>query len=123
MKSTAKTVEPMLERVSYAPKRDVVTLRLSTGALLEIPRLSIKELRGLNSGQLQALKPDNAGTTLSQRDLDIDIYLPGLLSEVLGVKPGAVLGRKGGTSRSAAKRRAAQRNGRRGGRPKRISTT
>jgi hypothetical protein len=114
----AKTIEPMLERVGYAPKRDVIMLRLSTGALVEIPRLAVKELRNLSQAQLEVLKPDNAGVTLSQRDLDIDIYLPGLLSEMLGVKPGAVLGRKGGTSRSPAKRRASQSNGRRGGRPK-----
>jgi hypothetical protein len=114
----ANITEPMLERVSYAPRRDVITLRLSSGALVEIPRLAVKELKKLNQAQLHALKPDNAGTTLSQRDLDIDIYLPGLLSEVLGVKPGAVLGRKGGASHSAAKQRASRRNGRRGGRPK-----
>jgi hypothetical protein len=114
----AKTIEPMLERVGYAPKRDVIALHLSTGALVEIPRLAVKELRDLNQGQLHALRPENAGVTLSQRDLDIDIYLPGLLSEMLGVKPGAILGRKGGTSRSPAKRRASQGNGRRGGRPK-----
>jgi hypothetical protein len=118
MKSMAKTIEPTLERVAYAAKRDVITLRLSTGALVEIPRPAVKELKNLNQGQLRALKPDNAGVTLSQRDLDIDIYLPGLLSEMLGVKPGAVLGRKGGRSRSSAKQRAARRNGRRGGRPK-----
>jgi hypothetical protein len=58
-----------------------------------------------------------AGVTLSQRDLDIDIYFPGLL----GVKRGGVLGRKGGTSRSPAKRRASRRNGCRGGRPKKDS--
>jgi hypothetical protein len=123
MKSMAKTIEPVLERVRYSPSRDVVALRLSSGALVEIPRLTIKELRNLNHAQLQTLTPDNAGMTLSQRDLDIDIYLPGLFSEVLGVKPSAVLGRKGGTSRSPAKRRAARRNGRRGGRPKKISTS
>jgi hypothetical protein len=114
----AKEIGPMLERVAYAAKRDVITLRLSTGALVEIPRSAVKELRDLDPEQLHALKPDNAGVTLSQRDLDIDIYLPGLLSEMLGVKPGAVLGRKGGGSRSPAKQRAARRNGRRGGRPK-----
>jgi hypothetical protein len=114
----ANTIEPTLERVGYAPKRDVITLRLSTGALVEIPRRAVEELRNLEQEQLHALRPDNAGMTLSLRDLDIDIYLPGLLSEVLGIKPGAVLGRKGGTRRSPAKRRASRRNGRRGGRPK-----
>ena len=114
----AKPFESVLERVCYTPKRDVITLRLSTGALVEFARPAIKELRGLSQTQLQGLQPDNAGLTLSQRDLDIDIYLPGLLGEVLGVKPGALLGRKGGASRSPAKRRASKRNGRRGGRPK-----
>jgi hypothetical protein len=114
----ARTTELVLERVGYAPKRDVITLHLSTGALVEIPRLAVKELKNFDQSQLRALRPDNAGATLSQRDLDIDIYLSGLLSDVLGVKPGAVLGRKGGTSRSPAKRRASQRNGRRSGRPK-----
>ena len=114
----AKTIETSLERVSYAPKRDAIMLHLSTGALVEFSSLAVKELKGLSQAQLQALKPDNAGLTLSLRDLDIDIYLPGLLSEVLGVKSGALLGRKGGTSRSSAKQRASKRNGRRGGRPK-----
>jgi hypothetical protein len=114
----AKTTEPMLERVGYAPKRDVIILRVSTGALVEFPRIAVKELKNLDQAQLQALRPDNAGATLSQRDLDIDIYLPGLLNEVLGVKSGAVLGRKGGTRHSPANRRASQQNGRRGGRPK-----
>lgn len=114
----AKIIQLALERVGYAPRRDVIALHLSTGALVEIPRLSVKELQDLNQEQLRALRPDNAGVTLSQRDLDIDIYLPGLLSEVLGIRPGAILGRKGGTRRSAAKQRASQRNGRRGGRPK-----
>lgn len=117
----AKKTELVLERVTYAPTRDVVALRLSSGALVEIPRASIKELRNLDQAELKALRSDNAGMTLSQRDLDIDIYLPGLLSEALGVKPSAVLGQKGGASRSPAKRRAAQRNGRRGGRPKKIA--
>jgi hypothetical protein len=116
----AKTIEPTLERVNYVPKRDVIKLHLSSGALVEIPRLAVKELRSLNQRQLHALRSDNAGVTLSQRDLDIDIFLPGLLSEMLGVKPGAVLGRKGGTSRSPAKRRASRQNGRRGGRPKKA---
>lgn len=110
--------ERFLERVTYVPKRDVVALRLSTGVLVEFPRLAIMELKNLDRAQLQALRPDDAGASLSLRELDLDIDLPGLLCEVLGVKPGAVLGRKGGTSRSPAKRRASKRNGRRGGRPK-----
>jgi hypothetical protein len=56
--------------------------------------------------------------TLSQRDLDIDIYLPGLLADALALSASAMLGKRGGAKKSPAKRRASQENGRRGGRPK-----
>ncbi|MBV8282595.1 MAG: DUF2442 domain-containing protein [Candidatus Eremiobacteraeota bacterium] len=115
-----KTAGPILQWVSYMPRRDAVSLQLSSGAVVEIPRVAIRELRRLSQSELKALRSDNAGMTISQRDLDIDIYLPGLLGDMLGVRPAAVLGRKGGSSRSSAKRRASRQNGRRGGRPKKA---
>ena len=117
-KSMAKASEPILERASYAPSRDVVSLHLSTGALVEIPRAAIEELRNLDVSELRTLKADNAGMTLSQRDLDIDIFLPGLLAEAFALNVSAMLGKKGGAKTSAAKQRASKENGRRGGRPK-----
>lgn len=114
----AKKSEPTLTRVGYAPSRDVVSLHLSTGALVEIPRSAIPELRSLVASELRTLKPDNAGMTLSHRTRDIDIYLPGLLADVFALNASAMLGKKGGAKTSDAKRRAAQQNGRRGGRPK-----
>jgi hypothetical protein len=56
--------------------------------------------------------------TLSQRDRDIDIYLPGLLTDALSLSASAMLGKKGGAKKSPEKRRASRENGRRGGRPK-----
>ena len=52
--------------------------------------------------------------------VDADIYLPALLMGFLGSRNwmAARLGALGGKSRSAAKRAAAKRNGRRGGRPR-----
>jgi hypothetical protein len=113
-----KRFEPALKRVTYAPKRDVITLNLASDRVVQIPRRTIKELRNLNERQLCALRPDNAGVTLSQRELDIDIYVPGLLASIFGIKPGAMLGKVGGSKTSLAKRRASQENGRRGGRPR-----
>ena len=37
----AKTTGPVLKRASYVPKRDVIALELSTGALVEILRFAI----------------------------------------------------------------------------------
>lgn len=107
-----------LTKVGYSSKHSRVMLALSTGLLVEIPIASIKELCNLSESQLRALEPDNAGMTLSQRALDIDIWIPGMLAEVLKVKPSAMLGKKGGAKTSEAKRRASAANGRRGGRPK-----
>lgn len=113
-----KQLGPTLKRVSYAPSKDIVTLSLASDRIVQIPRRSIKELRGLSERQMRALHPDNAGATLSQRELDIDIYLPGLLANVFGIKPAAMLGKAGGSKTSPAKRRASQANGRLGGRPR-----
>ena len=110
--------DPILDHVTYAPRRDNIVLHFTTGILLEIPRASIEELRNLDASQLRALVPDNAGMTLSQRELDIDIYVPGLLAQTMGIQAGRVLGKKGGAVRSAAKSRAAKENGKKGGRPK-----
>jgi hypothetical protein len=79
----AKKSGATLTKASYAPSRDTVSLQLSTGVRVEIPRTSIKELRALNASELRARKPENAGMTLSQRDLDIDIYVPGRLADAL----------------------------------------
>ncbi len=113
-----KQFEPGLKRVSYAPKRDVITLTLASDRVVQIPRRAIKELRNLSERQLRALRPDNAGVTLSQRELDIDIYVLGLLANVFGIRPGVMLGKAGGSKTSIAKRRASQANGRSGGRPR-----
>ena len=117
----AKEPGPALERVTYAPKRDTLTLTLANDRVVQIPRRAIAELRNLDERQLRALRPDNAGMTLSQRDRDIDIYVPGLLAAIFGIRPAAMLGAIGGSKRSRAKRRASQKNGRRGGRPQKIA--
>jgi hypothetical protein len=96
----------------------MVSLHLSSGARVEIPRESIKVLRTLGASELRALKPDNAGMTLSQRDLDIDIFLPGLLADALALNISAMLGKRGGAKKTEAKKRASRENGKRGGRPK-----
>ena len=107
-----------LRKVSVARNGEQVTLQFDGGESIDFPRAAVRELRGLTLSDLKQLKPDNAGMTLSQRQRDIDIWLPGLLLDLLGVSPSALLGKKGGSTTSAAKRRAARENGRKGGRPK-----
>jgi hypothetical protein len=110
----------MVKLVRYSAAHDTLVLHLDNGSSVEIPRLAISELDELSIAQLRALKADNAGMTLSQRDLDIDIWVPGLLSELFSLRPGALLGKKGGIASTEAKRRSARANGKRGGRPKKL---
>ena len=89
----------LLLLVGRFPERNEMTVcALSVFAHLESadPLTSI----GKCSPIVQSSAENKNAALLSQRDLEVDIYLPGLLSEALGVKPGAVLGHKGGTSRS-----------------------
>jgi len=51
----------------------------------------------------------------------VDLYVPALIEGVYGNRRWmAHLGKKGGRARTEAKRRAAQANGAKGGRPKRA---
>ena len=46
--------------------RDMITLRLENNRVVQILRRAIAELRGLTDKHCRALRPDNAGVTLSQ---------------------------------------------------------
>ncbi|MGA2169635.1 MAG: hypothetical protein ABSG62_15610 [Terracidiphilus sp.] len=55
-------------------------------------------------------------------DLDVDLYVPALIEGVYGSRRWmAQLGKKGGSARTEAKRKAAKANGAKGGRPKRTA--
>lgn len=110
--------EPTITDVRYDTRNDRIRLFFPNNRLVEIPRRDIEELRGLRSSDLQLLKADNAGMTISQRDKDIDIYVPGLLQELFCLQPAVALGRKGGARKSPAKTRASVANGAKGGRPR-----
>ena len=69
-------------------------------------------------GDLHLIKADNAGMTISQRERDIDVYVPGLLQELFFLQPAVELGRKGGSRQSPAKARTSAENGAKGGRPR-----
>ena len=117
MAKVAKKSGP-LESVEYDARDDRLRLVFAGDRILNVPRKSVTELRGLSARELAMLQPDNAGMTLSQREHDIDIYVHGLLHDAFSLLPAAALGRKGGSRKSPAKKRASAANGAKGGRPK-----
>jgi hypothetical protein len=122
-RARVQSEEPLVTGVEYrpGPGLDLVILKLNDGRRRAIPR---EDLQGLQSGtveQLSRIEIVGGGTGLHWPDLDADIYVPALLRGIYGNKLWmAKIGQRGGSVRSAAKKRAARANGRLGGRPRKA---
>jgi hypothetical protein len=80
-------------------------------------------LGNATSKQIQNYELLGRGTGISFPDLDVDLYVPALIEGVYGNRRWmAQLGKKGGSAKTAAKRKAAKANGAKGGRPARAAT-
>jgi hypothetical protein len=114
--------EPRVIGVEYRPGAglDLLILKLSDGSRRVIPREDLQGLQSAGKNQIARVEILGGGTGLHWPDLDVDLYVPGLLRGVYGNKKWmAQIGRSGGAVRSAAKKRAARVNGLKGGRPRR----
>ena len=113
--------EPLARTVEHIPDLNLLIVGLSNGRRLVFP---IEDLQGLGEAtrkQIQNYELLGRGTGISFPDLDVDLYVPALIEVVYGNRRWmAHLGKKGGRARTEAKRRAAQANGAKGGRPKRA---
>jgi len=113
---------PLAKGVEYRPEAglDMVILKLTDGSRRMIPR---EDLQGLEAGtpeQLARVEIVGGGTGLHSPDLDADLYVPALLRGVYGTRLWmAKIGKRGGSARTNAKKRASRENGKLGGRPKR----
>jgi hypothetical protein len=113
--------DPVARSVEYIPSLRLLIVQLSNGRRLALP---IEDVQGLGSATDEQLRKNEllgGGTGISFPDLDVDLYVPALIEGVYGNRRWmAQLGRKGGSAKTDAKRRAAQANGARGGRPKKA---
>ncbi len=113
--------DPLAQTVEHIPDLNLLIVGLSNGRRLVLP---IEDAQGLGTAthkQLQNYELLGCGTGISFPDLDVDLYVPALIEGVYGNRRWmAQLGKKGGASKTEAKRRAAQANGAKGGRPKRA---
>ncbi|MBI4543875.1 MAG: DUF2442 domain-containing protein [Gemmatimonadetes bacterium] len=101
--------------VRYEPATERVNIGLRDGKSLIIPRADIAGLAKATRAQLERV--ELAGEAIRWDELDVDVSVPGLLSELLGPRFSTqASGRLGGKVRSKAKAAAARANGSRGGR-------
>ncbi len=116
----AQKTEPHAKRAWYDPHDRALHISLTNGAGIGVPVALIEEFRSVPDRQLAKVEVDFAGVGLHWEKLDADLSVVGLARLALGSRvllraAGAV----GGASRSVAKAKAARRNGRKGGRPRR----
>jgi len=114
--------EPRVTAVEYksGPGLDLLILKLSNGHRHVIPREDLQGLQKATKEQIAQVEIISNGTGLHWSGLNLDHYVPNLLGHVYGTKRWmAEIGRRGGTAKSPAKRKASRANGLKGGRPRR----
>ena len=115
---------PRAVAVTYRAKDDTLAIKLATGVELAIPRKLLQGLADADPRDVAKVDLEDDGTSLHWESLDVDHYLPGLIDGVFGTRKWmSEAGKIGGASRSDAKRVAARKNGRKGGRPRKRAVT
>jgi hypothetical protein len=114
--------DPFAQTVEHIPALNLLIVGLSNGRRLVLPVEDVQGLSKATQEQIQNYELLGGGTGISFPELDVDLYVPALIEGVYGNRRWmAQLGKKGGAAKSEAKRRAAQANGAKGGRPKRAA--
>jgi len=114
---------PTALEARYDHRTRRVVLRLSSKLEVAFSPRDAQGLEHATPSQLDTIEITPSGFGIHFPKLDADIYLPALLEGFLGSREWMArrLGAVGGHSRTAAKTSASRRNGRLGGRPRKVA--
>jgi hypothetical protein len=116
---------PRAESVHYDAGRDRVIVRLTTGVEIGFAPRDAQGLQHASREDLATIELEPFGLGIHFPHLDADFYVPALLQGMLGSRSwmAAQLGAAGGRARSSAKTAASRANGKRGGRPRKATSS
>jgi hypothetical protein len=113
---------PRAVSVRYERAADRILIALRNGVEIRFPPSAVEGLAGARPEQLRRIEITPSGFGIHFPELDADVYLPSLLEGVTGSQTWAAarMGKAGGEAKSAAKAAASRKNGKLGGRPRKI---
>ena len=116
---------PIATEARYDRGTDRVVIGLSSGIEVAFRPRHAQGIEHAKPHQLAKIEITPSGLGIHFPKLDADLYLPALLAGFLGSKRwiAAEMGKIGGKASTKAKSAAARRNGKLGGRPKKIKET
>ena len=113
---------PAAVAVRYDRRIARVVISLASGLQIAFAPRDVQGLEGARPADLADAEISASGLGVHFPKLDADLYIPALLEGFLGSKSwmAAEMGKVGGKASSDAKTAAARKNGKLGGRPKKI---
>ena len=116
--------EPRAVKAWYAADSGRVFIELTNGVMMGFPYQLLQGLANGTPEQLSNVEITPTGSALHWKSLDADLGVAQLVSGLFGSKAWMTeLGRHGGQSKSDAKAQASRDNGKRGGRPRKTTTS
>lgn len=115
--------EPRAVAARYDQTTGRVALDLANGCTYVFPTQLVQDLQGASQDDLADVVVDGVGFNLHWPTLDVDLYVPALVSGIFGTRAWMTreLARLAGRTTSPAKAAAARSNGAKGGRPRKIA--
>jgi hypothetical protein len=112
--------EPRAAAAHYDPATGRVVVDLVNGCSYAFPASLVQDLQGASRVALSRVEVDGMGFNLHWPTLDVDLYVPALVSGIFGTRAWMAreLARIAGRATSPKKAAAARANGARGGRPR-----
>lgn len=102
----------------YDAATERVVLELTNGAAFAFPATLVRGLERASHAARARVELAPTGDGIWWDALGADVSVPGILAATFGAAAASMLGAKGGSATSRAKRMAARANGKRGGRPR-----
>jgi hypothetical protein len=118
----ADATEPRVKSARYDQESDRIVIDLQNGATFMVPVIMLEGFAQASPEDLIDVQVTPSRAGLHWEKLDADFSVPALLKGVFGSRTWmSELGKQGGRVTSEAKALAAKENGKKGGRPRKVS--